>query len=251
MRGITLRRTPTLLALSLVAVLLVLPRGGSAEKYPANVTSTIEADLALLKAGVEKKAKTSVRPLKSLAMLIALNAQNQLDGDKGEAMAGVRDQALAVAAALSKSDADWAEALKAVEAASSAKGDAKKVVKLVEATEFDVHELMTIFKPKNRGGQGFEQTLLSQVKSASDPKLVADMASKMYLIADYSEQLTSTVATGAANEKKWKDHVAEMKKVAAETLEVATAATVDKPALKAKLKLMELNCTACHKDFRN
>lgn len=216
-----------------------LPEGAAAKQ--------LDADIKFLQTGLAGKKKSSVVPYKSSAMLIALNAQNQLEGANAEKMAGVRDQALKVAAALSKPDADWDTAIKEAGAFGTAKGDAKKTVKLETQSEFDVHELMTVFKPKARGGRGLEDDVKKFAKSASDPKAAAEVANLVALIGQYVELMTPADES-AANKKKWADWSVEMQKVGKEAAEAASKG--DKTALVKKFVAVEANCVSCHNVFK-
>jgi len=204
----------------------------------------LAVDLEYLKAGLAKKSKNSIKPLKSVAMTIALNAQNLAQGDKAEAMAGTRDAAIKIATVLSKEEPDWDKAAKEFEGIAGAKGDGKAKIKFDEAAGFDLQELMTVFKPKNRGGRGLENTLQEQVKAAKDAKAIGELAQSIALL------LTGTMDLGP-NAKKWTAHAQDMQKAGAELAdEAAKGAKADKATLTKLLKAVELNCTNCHKDFR-
>jgi hypothetical protein len=207
----------------------------------------LEADIKYLVTGLNGKKKNALSPLKSMTMLIAINAQNQTDGTDGEKMAGVRDQALKVMAALAKSEADWETAIKEAEAMSGAKGDVKKVIKLQEQNEFDIHELMTVFKPKNRGGRGLEQEVLNFSKSISDPKTTIETANLVILIGQYSELMTPA-DTSDANKKKWLEWSQEMQKFGQEAAEAGLKG--DKAAAVKKFQAINKNCTDCHNVFK-
>lgn len=216
-----------------------LPEGGGAKQ--------LEADIKYLQTALAGKKKNSVTPLKSTALLIALNAQNQTDGADGEKMAGVRDQAVKVAAALSKADADWDTAIKEAGAMSSAKGDAKKTVKLQDQNDFDIHELMTAFKPKNRGGRGLEEDVIKYSKQAPDPKAAVDVGHLVALIGQYAELMTPADAN-EANKKKWTDWSKEMQKVGQEA--AAAGLKGDKPTMVKKFLAVDKNCKDCHNVFK-
>lgn len=227
--------------------------GGTAAKDPlpegAGPTQ-LAADVAYLQTGLGKKAKNSVAPLKSTAMLIAMNAQNQVDGKDGEKMAGARDEALKVAAALTKADPDWDAAAKAAAAIAAAKGDAKKTVKLHEQHEFDVHDLMTVFKPRNRGGRGLEDDIRKASKAGADAKAAVEMGNLVALIGQYSEAM-APADEGADKKKKWTDWSKEMQKLGQDAAaEGMKGAKADKAALTKKFLAVDANCTACHNVFK-
>lgn len=217
---------------------------GAKDPLPAGAAAAqLEVDIKYLQAGLAAKKKNSVTPLKSAAMLLALNAQNQLDGKDGAKMAGVRDQAVKVAAALGKADPDWDAAAKEAAAMGTATGDPKKEVKLHEQNEFDVHDLMTVFKPKNRGGRGLEDDTIKFAKSAADTKAAGEVANLVALIGQYSELMPPD-----ANKDKWAGYSKEMVKAGAEAAEAATKG--DKAATVKKFQAVEQNCKNCHNVFR-
>ena len=217
-----------------------LPEGSGAKQ--------LDADIKYLQTTLAGKKKNSVSPLKSTAMLIALNAQNQTDGADAEKMAGVRDQAVKVATALSKADADWDTAIKEAAAMGTAKGDAKNALKLQDLNEFDVHELMTVFKPRNRGGRGLEEDVIKYSKSAPDPKVAVEVGNLVALIGQYTELMPPADAS-EANKKKWIDWSKEMQKVGKEAAEAGLKG--DKPTLVKKFMSVDKNCKDCHNVFKN
>jgi hypothetical protein len=217
---------------------------GAKDPLPAGAAAAqVEADIKYLQAGLAAKKKNSVTPLKSTAMLLALNAQNQLDGKDGAKMAGVRDQAVKVAAALGKADPDWDAAAKDAAAMGTATGDPKKVVKLHEQNEFDVHDLMTVFKPKNRGGRGLEDDTIKFAKSVTDAKAAGEAANLVALIGQYSELMPPD-----ANKDKWAGYSKDMVKAGAEAAEAA--AKGDKATIVKKFQAVDQNCKNCHNVFR-
>ncbi len=221
---------------------------GAKDPLPAGAAAAqVEADIKYLQAGLAAKKKNTLTPLKSSAMLLALNAQNQLDGKDGAKMAGVRDQALKVAAELGKAEPDWDAAAKAAATLGTATGDAKKVVKLHEQNEFDVHDLMTVFKPKNRGGRGLEDDTIKFAKTVADAKAAGEVANLMALIGQYCVLMPPADAPDA-NKKKWADYSKEMVKAGAEASE--TAGKGDKPAIVKKFQAVDQNCKNCHNVFR-
>jgi hypothetical protein len=217
---------------------------GAKDPLPAGAAAAqLEADIKYLQAGLAAKKKNAVTPLKSTAMLLALNAQNQLDGKDGAQMAGVRDQAVKVAAALGKADPDWDAAAKEAATLGTATGDPKKVVKLHEQNEFDVHDLMTVFKPKNRGGRGLEDDTLKMAKTVADTKAAGELANLVTLIGQYCEAMPPD-----ANKDKWAGYSKDMVKAGAEAAEAA--AKGDKAATVKKVQAIDQNCKNCHNVFR-
>lgn len=216
-----------------------LPTGAAAEQ--------LKTDIAYLKAGLEAKKRNAVLPLKSTTMLIAINAQNQMSGADAAKMAGVRDQAVKVAEALAKPEVDWDAAAKAAAAMESATGDPKAEVKLVALHDFDTYELMTIFKPKNRGGRGLEQEVLKFTKSAADVKAAAEVANLTALIGQFTELMPPADAT-ADNKQKWIGWSQEMQKTGKEAAEAAKSG--EKAGLTKKFQALNDTCTNCHNVFR-
>jgi cytochrome c556 len=222
-----------------------LPEGGAAKQQ--------EADMAFLKAAVEKKAKNSIDPVRSSALLVALSAQNRFGGKDDEQLAGLRDQMMKLAEALADSEKpDWAAAAKALDAAKTAKGD-KKPVKIHEAKDFDEVILMNIFKKSARGGRGWEDDLteMAQGKKEPDAARVLEIALGSQLVGQLVADLPPE-GTAGAKKKDWDKYTADMQKTGKEAAEEAMkGAKADKAALKKKLEAMEANCTACHKVFKH
>ncbi len=242
-----LKRLPLALLVLVALVLVLLPSGVA--KEPETVSTQLTADVTYLKTTLAKKGKSSVKTLKAVSMMIALQAQDQAKGEAADLMAGTRDQAVKVAEALSKGTVDWDAAIKAAEAIGTTKGDAKKVVKF-EDTDFDVQELMTVFRPKNKGGLGLEALLLEYVKGTKDSKAALSYGNQMVLIGKYSELLTKTMNAGN-KEKAWVGHAQEMQKLGGDLVtEASKGDKADKATMTKVMKALELNCTACHKDFR-
>jgi len=253
--GAAIMTTPRLLRISAAAACLVLFGGLASKTLSAKdperkVDAQLQADIDTLKAGVTKKAKNSVNPLKSLSMLIALQADDALKANANELSAGTRDTAMKIAKLLAKSEPDWDGISRETATLSTAKGDPTVAVKFDEA-EFDVHELMTAFKPKNRGGLGLENTLKEQVQGVKDARAALAFGNHIVLIGRYSELLTKTLSLDA-KAKTWISHAQEMQKVGgALASEAAKADKADKTVMTKAAKAIELNCTTCHKDFRN
>jgi hypothetical protein len=241
-----LKRFPLALLILVALVLVMLPT--SVAKEPETVSTQLTADVIYLKATLAKKGKSSIKTLKSVSMMIALQAQDQAKGDAADTMAGTRDQAIKVAEALSKGTVDWDAAIKAADAIGTTKGDAKKAFKADE-TDFDVQELMTMFRPKNKGGLGLEASLLEQVKGVKDTKAALAFGNQMVLIGKYSELLTKSMNAGN-KEKVWIGHAQEMQKLGGDIVAEASKDKPDPKAMTKAMKALELNCTACHKDFR-
>jgi len=214
-----------------------------------SATLLIDSDIAFLKKGLAKEPeKRAVSTLKAAAMMIALNAQNNLDGKDGDKMAAVRSQALAVAAAIAKKD--FAGAKTAVDGFDSAKGGDKKPLKLAEMHKFDLSELMSQFRAGKVGGRNIEADLKEQAKKVTDPKLVAELGGRVAGIARYTLDLPAEKAVGA-KKKAWDELSKEMQKLSEEVaLEASKGAKADMAGLAKKLQAINANCTACHNEFR-
>ncbi len=208
-----------------------------------------DADLAFLKAAIEKKAKNSVLPVRSTAIIVAQNAQARMGTDA--ALAGLRDQMIKISDALQDTDKpDWAAAQKALDGVKGAKGKTDPV-KLEEAKEFDLATLMNSYKSAKRGGRGWEEQLEAQAKKATDADVALEIAQGSYLIGQLAEKLKGEKVMGAAKEKQWAGLVADMQKVSAEAAtEAAKGKKADMTALTKKLAAIEANCVACHNVFR-
>lgn len=220
-----------------------LPEGGAAKQQ--------DADLAFLKAAVDKKAKNSIDPVRTTAILVAQNAQNRLGGKDDEQLAGLRDQMIKLSDALADSDKpDWAAAAKALEAAKTAKGD-KKPVDLSKTKEFDIVVAMNVFKKATRGGRGWEDDLteMAQGKKDADPARVLEIAQGAHLVGQLAAVMPPEGV--GAKKKDWDKYVADMQKASKEAAEAASAKGAKPADLKKKLEAMEANCTACHKVFKH
>lgn len=223
-----------------------LPDGGAAKQQ--------DADMAYLKAAVEKKAKNSIYPVRTTALLIAQNAQNRMGGKDDEALAGLRDQMIKVANAFADSDKpDWAAAAKALDGVKDAKGK-KDPVKLHEAaTDFDLETLMDVFKRTKSGGRGWEEDLtdMAQGKKDLDAARALEIAQGSILVGQFTEHMPSANASGAAKKKEWEKYSQDMQKVGRElATEALKGAKADKPTLTKKLEALEGSCQACHKVFK-
>jgi hypothetical protein len=218
-----------------------LPEGGAG--------LLIESDIAFLKKALSKEPeKRAVPTLKAAAMMIALNAQNNLDGKDGDKMAAIRAQALTVAAELTAKNFPGAKA--AVDGFDTAKGGDKKALKLHELHKFDLAELMSQFRAGKVGGRNLEADLKEQAKKVTDVKLVAEAAARTAVIGQYSLDLPAEKAVGA-KKKMWDDLSKEMKKLGEEAaVEATKGAKADTAGLAKKLQAINANCTACHNEFR-
>ena len=209
------------------------------------------ADIAFLEKGLAKQpVPREVSTLKAAAMLVALNAQNQMGGKDGAKMAGLRDAALEVAAAVAKKD------YVAAKTAAGALKDAKpvadaKLVKLETLHKFDLHELMSSFRKDTVGGLNLGAEVKAQSKAVTDPKLAALTAGRIALIGVYTLEMPPE-DIDAAKKKQWDAWSKEMTTLATDiSTEAAKGASADKPKMAKKFRDLDMNCNACHTVFQN
>lgn len=236
----------------MIAALVLVAPGASTQATdplpPAVAGKMIDADIAYLKKGLAKKPdKPMVNTLYGLAMLVAMHAQDSAIGAEAAKMAGLRDQALKVAEAISKNDFTAAKAA-AAKLGEPGTGDPKPV-KLHEQAGVDANIIMGPFRNSPRG-LNIEKDLKGQSKKVTDVKLVGEVAAHSALAAEYSLLLPVTEATGA-KKKIWDDSAIDTKKLSWEIVaEAAKADKADKAALQKKLVALDAACTACHNTFK-
>ena len=248
MRNSWIRRTVGAVAFAGLATWTLT--GGAANPLPEG-NGTLAADIAFLQKGLSKEPqKREVPTLKAVAMLIALNAQNQMDGKDAAKMAGLRDAALAVAGAVAKKD------FAAAKTAAASLGDAKpaadaKPVPLGTMHKFDLDELMSSFRKGTVGGLNLEADVKAQSKAATDPKAAAVIAGRVALIGEYTLVLPPE-GIDAAKKKQWDGWSKEMTSLATEVAEeAAKGEKADKVKIAKGFRSLDANCNACHTAFRN
>ena len=249
MRNLWIRRIVGATALAGVAA-CTLP-GGAANPLPAG-NGTMAADVAFLQKGLakEKLLPREVPTLKAVAMLVALNAQNRMAGPDAAKMAGLRDAALAVAAAVGKKD--YAAAKTAAAGLDDAKPAADaKPVQLETLHGFDLDALMSSFRKGTVGGLNLEADIKAQSKAVTDPKAAAVVAGRVALIGEYTLVLPPE-GIDAAKKKQWDGWSKEMTDLATDiTKEAAKGDAADKKKIGTAFKSLDANCNACHTVFRN
>lgn len=212
------------------------------------------ADIAFLQKGLSKEPqKREVPTLKAVAMLVALNAQHQTDGKDGAKMAGLRDAALAVAAAVGKKDFAAAKVAAAglADAKPAAAAKPVKIEELISAHKFELEELMSTFRKGTVGGLNLEADVKAQSKAVTDPKVAAVIAGRIALIGEYT-LLLPPEGTDATKKKQWDDWSKEMTDLAVKiSTESAKGATADKVKMAKGFRDLDANCNACHTVFRN
>ena len=240
-----------LLATGLVT-LLVSPIVAKDPLPTGTASKLIAADIEFLQKGFEKTptAKGFITGLKSAAMLLALNAQNNLDGPDGAKMAAIRDTALKIAGALEAGKV--ADAKKAVETLATASGgDPKKTIKLAEQHNFSLDEAMKVLGPAISGGMNIENDLKPKDvdKTIKDLKKVELYGARIALVGQYSLDLPSNEAVGE-KKKKWDEWSKEMTTLGMAMAEAAKADKPDLVGLKKKIATLNKNCADCHNVFR-
>jgi hypothetical protein len=233
--------------LAAAAWLCVAPTGSTADDKlpPAVANGVIERDIAYLQEGLAKTPeKRAVPTLKATAMLIALHAQNAGQGE-------LRDQALKVAGALAKKD--YAGAKTAAAGLKPGAGGKASPVSLHEQHNFDLAELMSVYRNATVGGRNMEKDIRTQAKNMTDPKLVGDIGARIVLVSHYTAKMPAErAAVNPANQKKWDGYSNDTQKLAAEiATEAGKGAGADKAGLAKKLKALDASCTACHNEFRD
>lgn len=239
-------------ALAAVGLMLVSPTTAKDPLPDGTAAKVMAADLEYLKAGFAEKPtkKGELAALKSVAMLHALNAQNNLDGKDADKMAAVRAQALRVAEALAAKDT--AAAAAAAAGLADAKGGDKKPLKLHEMAKFDLAELMSAYRTAKAGSLNIEADLKAVEKGIKDVGLIEVQTARVALIAQYSLDMRPSEADSGAKRKQWDDLVKESLKLGLEaSAEAAKGAKADQAKLKKTVAAINLNCTACHKVFRD
>ena len=246
------QRVLTAAVATAAGVLLISPTAAKDPLPDGTAAKVVAADIAYLTAGFEVKptAKGTLAALKGAAMLLALSAQNGLDGKDGDKMADVRAQALKVAEALAaKKTGDAATAAAGLAAA---KGGDKKPLKLHEQASFDLAELMSAYRSSKAGALNIEADLKAAEKNIKDVAVVEVQTARVALIAQYSLEMPPSGAETGAKRKQWDDLAKESMKLGLEaSAEAAKGGKADTAKLKKAVGAVLLNCASCHKTFRD
>ena len=222
------------------------------DELPAGIgANTIAADVAFLEKGLSKDPqKREIPTLKAVAMLLALHAQNNLDGKDGDKMAALRAQALKIAEALAKKDIAGAKT--AAAGLSDPKGGDKKPLKLDTMHKLDLDEVMSCFRKSTVGGLNIEADIRSSAKAVTDPKAIGILAGRVNAVAEYTQAFAPDNAKDGAKKKQWDEWSKEMGVISKDiATEAAKGDKASKPELSKKLKALDTNCTACHNVFKN
>lgn len=252
MRWMWTHRVVAVAAAAALGVLLATPSTAKDPLPDGTAAKVIAADIEFLNAGLaEKPTKDGpLAKLKSGAMLLALNAQNNLDGKDADKMAGLRAQALKVAEAVAAKKV--ADATAAAAGLAAATGGDKKPLKLHEQAKFDLSDLMSVYGKSKSSGMNIEMDLLTVAeKGAKDVALLEVQAARVALIAQYSLDMPPAEADSAAKKKQWADLAKESQKLGLDTAaEAAKGAKADAAKLKKMAGTINANCVACHEKFR-
>jgi hypothetical protein len=261
---------------ALVAGLWYFATAEAAPTLPATTQKkVIEADIATIKQQLkyvieqptELNAKAAAWTAKTLAMSLALNAE--ATGD-----AALRDQALKIVEASKKLSA----AVKprptmrnATEVVDSAKAVAALADKLAskpgkaplpagnahtqsEKYDYDLWQIMTPFRPSDRGGTNIEKDIRDMIKDKkADPAVVELLAARTISIGEFALHYPNDKAkVNDANKKEWAQLTKDMMDI---SQKLATEAGKGKKAdEKELLKLLDnLNnkCYKCHSEYRD
>jgi hypothetical protein len=218
----------------------------------AGADKVLTSDAKFLEKGLEKSPpeKRAIPTLKAVAMMIALNAQNQAGGKDAALKAGERDAALAVAAALAAKDYPAAKEAAAKISAPLPAKDAKPV-DLAKMHKFDLAEVMSTFRKARVGGLGLEDDVRAFSKGVKDPEAAALAGGRIALIGHYTLALPPDI-NNPAQKAQWEKWSKEMTKLGEEAAaEGAKGATADNAKLATTFKNLDINCNACHTAFRN
>jgi hypothetical protein len=260
---VAVRNAGLILALCLLAIAEV----GSAADSKEIVLPDSEYPLLLKRLitdGIEKSLKAKGGPTeegiekaRTAAAMIAVLAQQNLDGPDGQQRATVRDAALKLMATIKAEK--YADAIKQAQALPSLKPDAnakKERIKLV-GPHVSYAELMHQFRPLKGGGwaiYGHLQTLQTKM----EPLLPAGEVNEKFVLECYQIATMADAAIRDNYKHKVKDkeviqHLHDMRKSAAELAVVLrgkdkTKAREDAPPVLSRLTT---TCFSCHKTIRD
>lgn len=223
----------------------------AADPLPPDLAAKVIADdIAMLQKDIGKADKVKLYALKGTAMMIALHAQNNMEGADADKNAALRDQALKLAGAIAKKDK--AAMKSAADGLSTPTGGAKTPVDIVKQHDFDIAEAMSPFKKAPRG-QNIEADIRTQAKNVTDVEKAGALGVRSALYGEFAAALkpADKAKPGSAQERLWdsssKDMIALGREIAAEA---AKGAKADKAVLKTKLAKLDAACTACHNEFK-
>jgi hypothetical protein len=201
----------------------------------------------------ERKYATRAR---AAAVMAAGAAQSAMLGksDKSAQYAGVRDQALKVAAAVINGKPDDVMKFSAEMKPNDKMTGKTDVIDL--SKHLDLDALMSQFKPEKNGGRGWEarlKTLLGKrsALNSDDVKESAQLGYQIAIIAQFSEAYVPATDAGKKKKSDWLKWSRDMGDQALALGKAADAAKPDDRTIKAALKKVEETCVKCHAVFRD
>jgi cytochrome c556 len=209
--------------------------------------------------GKGKPDKKGVSKAKAAALMVVAYAQGAMakDGAKAAELAALRDRAMAVAQAIKDDKFDEAKKLAAGLKAGGVTDPAAKTDPVDVTKLFDLEELMSQFKPADKGGVSLEKNLTkfwnkrgSAPFTAAEVKELVPLLQRTAVMAQVTEAMTPAADEGKKTKAAWVKWSKEMGELAEEATKQARAEKQDGKALRATLKKLEGNCTACHNVFR-
>ena len=212
----------------------------------------VTEDIDFLQKGLAKEPQRKEVPgLKATAMMIAAHAQSQMTGPDAAKMAGLRDQALKVAAALGEKE--YGQAKEAAQGLTSPPpSKATEPVELAKMHDFDIYEVMAPFRSGRSGGMEIERDLRKESRTVTDVEKVAAIAGRSAVLGEFTKKMpTGQAAANPARLKKWEDYSDDMIGHAKAITEETAKPSPDKEVLKKKLLALDASCTNCHNDYRD
>jgi len=258
------RRAASALLLGLGLIFVTGQSEGAPEYWKAVLPENVFAELVNRDAQVIRETLAKGTPDKKMAVrlrcsaaMIASYAQTQMlkGGSNAQQLAGLRDLALKVNAAVKDGKFDDAKKLTG-ELSPTAKGEANAKttpVDLQKETELDI--IMNQFKAERSAGLDIEKKFLALVKhrgklSPEQYKEIVPMTYQMNIIGQYAEALAPERDEGPKKRADWVRWAQEMQRLTLEAAKAASAAKPDDKAVKDLLNKIDANCTSCHKVFR-
>jgi hypothetical protein len=195
------------------------------------------------------KPKPDAHKVKGSAILIALAAQNEKEGDAKQ----IRDTALRLSAAAEKPQqakalVDALAKIKQPTTSPQAKTEPADWRKQIE----DLKDAMDIFGLPTKGGEGLERDLIT-LGQQRKPFSPAQMSDKVVMLA-YKSALIAEVAKAHEDqgEKKKKDWLRLSDDMRRYSLELAETVKAKKPKeTKTALNKLNTSCNDCHTTFRD
>lgn len=210
----------------------------------------------------EKGKKGGLNESKAIhanAMMIALVAQNQIDGKNADAdiaWATLRDAAIKIA--LLGEEKKFAVIAEPTKALAKLKANPKtkvamKTADLVKAGNLDVEILMQQLKSTTKSGYGVEEKIQDLADADSKARIAADeanaIAARLVTVADYFEALEPRKGFTKKNpQEDWLRFIANMRTAAAEMASATKGNDMKK--IKAAFQNLDASCIACHAKFK-